>query len=124
MRVARPFYQLFIHGYPNSSSDAGSAKPHVDPPPPPPHGSPYDRVIASLLPQINACVHDHADPTMPTMAVLHLGIDGRPKTVSLEPSAANGTALGGCIRGVLQGAHFPHAAAETDLKFPFHAKSG
>jgi hypothetical protein len=94
------------------------------PPPPPPRGSPYDRDVESLVPRMNTCVHEHPDPTVPTAALIHIGTDGRPKTVSLQPDALNATALGSCIRGVLQTGRFPKAADETDLKFPFHPKSG
>ena len=102
-------------------ADAATQAPRP-PPPPPPRGSPYDRVVESLVPRINACVHEHPDPS-PTAALIHIGTDGRPKTVSLQPDAANGTALGGCIRSVLLTGRFPKAADETDVKFPFHAKS-
>lgn len=113
-------------GSATGSAVTPAAAPPVTPPanhPPRARRSAYDQVIDARVPQLNACLHDHHESTVPASAKLHIDTSGRPTTVTLEPAALDATPLGACLKAVLQAARFPAAANETDLAFPFHAKS-
>jgi serine/threonine-protein kinase len=90
----------------------------------PPARGTYDQVLARSLGDINQCLRDHPDALVPQSAQLHIGTDGRTKSVALQPDGLNGSPLGACIRNILSGAKFPTAKDEVDVAFPFRAKAG
>jgi hypothetical protein len=47
--------------------------------------------------------------------VIVVGVDGRTRQVALRPHSAETSAVGACIRRVLQGVTFPPAADEKEV---------
>ncbi len=77
--------------------------------------SPYDVAIQANKPKISRCAQEHGVPPGKARVVIVVLPSGKPKTVSLEPAALNGTPLGTCIRNVLSVATFPTAKDEMQV---------
>jgi len=77
---------------------------------------PYGTAIRGHEQELDQCARDHVEPLpADAKAVLVVGVDGRARKIALQPASAEHSALGGCIRSVLQLVAFPTAADEKQV---------
>jgi len=77
---------------------------------------PYGTAIRGHEQDLDRCARDHgASLPADAKAVVVVGVDGHARTIALQPTSAEHSPLGECIRGVLQLVAFPTAHDEKQV---------
>ena len=106
-----------IDEVPDPPPGKGSAvKPAIRPPVA--KGDPYTEQLRARRPQISKCGAEHGAPPAGAKIVIVVGVDGRAKTITLEPQGLESTPLGACIKNVLGDVRFPKSPDEKQVAVP------
>ena len=100
---------------PGSGSSTITVKRPPDKKLPPKGNRAYTALIQAARPGVNKCAQAHGAPPSGVQVEIIISLQGRPKTISLQPAAIISTPLGACIKNVLSQISFPAAPDEKRL---------